>query len=78
MHQEKLQNPPLQVKDLDINGDDIIKLGVPPGPMVGFLLEHLLEKVLEDPRKNACETLITETHHLLELGVAPESLSSDA
>ncbi len=78
LHQEKLQNHPLKVQDLDINGDDILKLGVPPGPMVGFLLEHLLKKVLEDPRKNTCETLIAETRHLFELGVVPESLSSDA
>jgi len=78
LHQEKLQNPPLQIQDLDINGDDILKLGVPPGPMVGFILECLLEKVLGDPRKNAHETLITETRHFLERGVAPESLSSDA
>jgi tRNA nucleotidyltransferase (CCA-adding enzyme) len=78
LHQEKLQNPPLQVQDLEINGNDILKLGVSPGPMVGFLLEHLLEKVLEDPRQNARETLIAATRYLLETGVAPESLSSDA
>lgn len=78
LHKEKLQSSPLQIQDLDINGGDILELGVPSGPMVGFLLEQLLEKVLEDPQQNTRETLIEATRYLLEIEVAPESLSHDA
>ncbi len=50
---EKVQNDPVSVKMLKINGDDIIKfLKIMPGPKIGALLDVLLSEVLEDPELN--------------------------
>jgi tRNA nucleotidyltransferase (CCA-adding enzyme) len=46
------------VKDLAINGNDVMKLlNVKPGPIVGTTLNALLQLVLEDPSLNTVETL---------------------
>jgi poly(A) polymerase/tRNA nucleotidyltransferase (CCA-adding enzyme) len=50
---ESVQNDPVSVKMLKINGDDIIKfLKIIPGPKIGALLDVLLGDVLEDPELN--------------------------
>lgn len=49
----------LDVKDLKVNGTDVMKvLNIPPGPKVGQILGTLLEKVLDDPKLNERETLL--------------------
>ena len=49
----------LTVKDLAVNGSDLMKnLGVAPGPTLGILLDHLLDCVLEDPSANERERLL--------------------
>lgn len=45
------------LKDLAINGDDLLALGVPKGPLVGQILGELLETVLDDPGQNNIATL---------------------
>ncbi|MBN2770710.1 MAG: HD domain-containing protein [Spirochaetes bacterium] len=46
------------VKDLDINGRDLMsECGCTEGPMIGRVLNHLLELVLEDPELNNNEIL---------------------
>jgi tRNA nucleotidyltransferase (CCA-adding enzyme) len=48
----------LTVKDLAIDGRDLMQLlGVPPGKVIGVVLEALLERVLDDPGLNTRETL---------------------
>jgi tRNA nucleotidyltransferase (CCA-adding enzyme) len=43
----------LRVKDLAIDGKDVMRLlDIPPGPRIGQVLEALLEKVLDDPSLN--------------------------
>ena len=42
----------LSVKDLALNGKDLIELGVKPGPRMGEILSYLLDKVLEEPELN--------------------------
>ncbi len=50
---EKVQNDPVSVKMLKINGNDIIKfLAITPGPKIGAILDVLLGDVLEDPELN--------------------------
>ena len=50
---EKVQNDPVSVKMLKINGNDIIKiLHITPGPKIGAILDVLLGEVLEDPELN--------------------------
>ncbi len=49
----------LKVEDLKVNGHDVMKiLNLPPGPKVGEILNHLLEKVLDDPKLNEKEILL--------------------
>lgn len=47
----------LQVKDLALDGKDLIGLGMSPGKEIGQMLDGLLELVLEDPAKNKKEIL---------------------
>jgi poly(A) polymerase/tRNA nucleotidyltransferase (CCA-adding enzyme) len=51
---------PLSVKDLAINGHDLQRLGIPPSPRLGQLLQRLLHQVLDDPTRNT-------RAHLLDL-----------
>jgi tRNA nucleotidyltransferase (CCA-adding enzyme) len=49
----------LRVRDLAINGRDLMsELGMKPGPMLGKVLEALLELVLADPALNQREPLL--------------------
>ena len=48
----------LKIKDLAINGNDLIALGMKPGKEMGETLKYLLDKVLENPELNEKETLI--------------------
>ena len=46
-------------RDLAIGGREVMSaLGVPPGPLVGRVLERLLEKVLDDPQLNERDALL--------------------
>jgi len=44
--------PPLTIADLALNGSDLKRLGLPPGPQFGEILRHLLEEVLDRPDVN--------------------------
>lgn len=49
---------PLKITDLAINGNDIMQtLSISPGPLIGKILNALLEDVLEDPAHNTREYL---------------------
>jgi tRNA nucleotidyltransferase (CCA-adding enzyme) len=48
----------LKVSDLDIKGEDLIKLGIKSGPKMGKILNELLEMVIEDPTLNDKERLV--------------------
>ena len=45
------------LKDLHINGNDLIALGIPAGRLTGQILKELLEAVLDDPALNTHERL---------------------
>ncbi|MCK5212012.1 HD domain-containing protein [Candidatus Parcubacteria bacterium] len=50
---ERVQNDPVSVKMLKINGDHMIdKLGFKPGIKMGAILDVLLSEVIEDPKLN--------------------------
>lgn len=40
------------VKDLAVNGRDLMGLGIPAGPGLGMILQELLDVVMEEPEKN--------------------------
>ena len=48
----------LSLKDLAINGNDLIEAGIPSGKKLGFILNHLLDCVIEDPAMNTKEKLM--------------------
>jgi putative nucleotidyltransferase with HDIG domain len=55
------KKPPFGLKDLLIDGDDIMKeFDLEPGPLVGKILNHLLDQVLDYPEMNKKEKLLEE------------------
>lgn len=46
------ENAPLCIKDLAVNGNDLIASGIKKGPEIGEVLKKLLDIVLENPEKN--------------------------
>jgi len=49
----------IKVTDLDINGHVIMQeFGVAPGPIIGKILNELLELVLDDPALNTRDVLV--------------------
>ncbi len=58
----------LSIRDLKINGGDLMKvLGVKPGPVLGTLLNYLLDCVLEDPETNEHDRLMDLGRRWLEV-----------
>lgn len=55
----RAEHPPLALKDLAVKGDDLIAAGVRPGPDVGEALARLLDEVLEDPKRNTRDYLLS-------------------
>jgi len=51
-------NDAFSLKQLAINGDDVLKLGVPAGPRVGELLDLALDAVIEEKLPNERDALI--------------------
>ncbi len=54
----------LTIKDLAVNGKDLIADGMAPGPGLGRLLQELLVLVLEDPSQNTKENLLMQAHKM--------------
>lgn len=78
VHAEVLDHPPLGIHDLAVSGSDILALGVAPGPVVGLLLEELLEQVLEDPERNDRRVLLAEAERLIDLGALAGPMDGSA
>ena len=58
----------LSIRDLEVGGRDLIReLNIKPGPVMGSLLEHLLDCVLEDPEVNNREKLLEMARRWLEV-----------
>ena len=68
IREERSAAPPLKLRDLAVNGDDVLALGLSPGPLVRLLLEELLAQVIEDPARNARAPLLEEARRLVEIG----------
>jgi tRNA nucleotidyltransferase (CCA-adding enzyme) len=56
----------LSVRDLAVNGKDLLALGMRPGRRMGEVLEALLELVLTDPALNTREVLTEKARALVE------------
>ena len=57
----------LTVKDLAIGGNELMALGIPKGPLIGAVLEYLLETVLDDPSQNTSARLTTISERYFSL-----------
>jgi tRNA nucleotidyltransferase (CCA-adding enzyme) len=56
----------LSAKDLAVNGKDIMtELAIPPGRIIGVILERLVELVTEDPDANTRERLLEEARRAI-------------
>ncbi len=59
IREEISRKRPFGLRDLAIDGNDLMDhLQVPPGPIIGKILNHLLELVLDDPERNTREALL--------------------
>jgi len=59
IREELDRQPPFSVTDLAINGNDIMALfELSQSPMIGKVLDYLMEKVLDEPADNTREILI--------------------
>ncbi len=52
------ENTCFRITDLEINGNDLAKAGVPPSPFMGKILETLLDEVMDEKIKNQKDTLL--------------------
>ncbi len=56
---EKVSKDPISVKQLKINGNDLIKkLEIKPGPKIGAILDVLLARVIDEPKLNTKKELL--------------------
>jgi len=68
---EEVLRDPISVGQLKINGEFMMKeLGIAPGPRMGWILNALLEEVLDAPEKNTVEHLSELVKSLNMLGDA--------
>lgn len=54
------------VSDLAINGHDLIRMGLRPGPAFAPILNHLLHLVLDDPTRNTRDFLEPRTRQIID------------
>jgi tRNA nucleotidyltransferase (CCA-adding enzyme) len=55
---------PIDLGSLAVDGDDLRRAGVPPGPALGKILHALLAAVIEDPARNRTDWLLQEARRL--------------
>jgi tRNA nucleotidyltransferase/poly(A) polymerase len=55
----------LSLKDLAVNGRDLMEAGIPSGKKMGVILQSLLEAVLEDPEMNSKGKLLEMAERLI-------------
>jgi tRNA nucleotidyltransferase (CCA-adding enzyme) len=61
---------PLDVRDLAIDGDDLRRAGIAPGPGLGKILAQLVDRVIEDPSINTPDRLLEQARHLHSTGTS--------
>ena len=67
MYEKTLEEKaPLAIRDLAVGGQDLKTVGVPAGPVMGQVLQHLLDFVLTEPARNTKEQLLRETESFLK------------
>jgi tRNA nucleotidyltransferase (CCA-adding enzyme) len=57
---------PVELSDLAVDGDDLRRAGIPPGPALGKILQALLDRVIRDPSLNTPSWLTEEARRLYQ------------
>jgi tRNA nucleotidyltransferase (CCA-adding enzyme) len=65
VEQVRIAGEPTSQSALAVNGDDLLKLGMRPGPDVGKVLQILTSRVVEDPTSNSREKLLSLTQEYI-------------
>jgi hypothetical protein len=55
---------PVETSDLAVDGEDLLKAGIPAGPRVGTTLRTLLDWVLEEPARNTPDRLLARAREI--------------
>lgn len=55
---------PVDIGALAVDGDDLRRVGIPPGPGLGKILQALLDAVIDDPSLNTPDWLLQEAKRL--------------
>jgi tRNA nucleotidyltransferase (CCA-adding enzyme) len=65
LQKQLMRQVPLNIRDLMVNGRDLQRLGLSPGPRMGEILQALLHRVLDDPSHNTRDDLLAfvNLHH---------------
>ena len=63
-HIERVLDQPMSLKDLAVNGEDLMEIGIPKGPELGKILSQLLDMVIDYPTLNDRETLLRQAESL--------------
>lgn len=64
IEQLRAENACLSLHDLAINGNDLLQAGIPSGPLLGALLQALLNEVTEETLANERSALLAEAERL--------------
>jgi tRNA nucleotidyltransferase (CCA-adding enzyme) len=55
---------PHRLRDLAVDGNDLIRAGFKPGPQLGRILDELLDAVVDEPARNTPEELLARAKEL--------------
>jgi tRNA nucleotidyltransferase (CCA-adding enzyme) len=61
--QQELSSPH-RLRDLAVDGNDLIQAGFKPGPQLGRILDELLDAVVDEPARNTREELLARAKEL--------------
>lgn len=56
----------LKIKDLQINGKDLIAMGVPQGQRIGEVLNHIFDAVVDNPELNDRQILLNMAQNMIK------------
>lgn len=61
----RAQGQPTNLATLNVNGNDLVQMGLRPGPAIGQILNQLMEGVIENPMSNDRNTLLQQAQQLV-------------
>ena len=54
------------VKDLAVNGRELLAIGIKQGPAIGAIMQKLLHEVVDEPKKNQKNVLLAEAEEMYQ------------